>query len=139
MDSKYDGNILAVRMYTGEDLVESLAGAFENIAAPMGILVSAAGMIKNAKYGYFEGAGRYSYNSFDEPREIVSLTGNLVRSDSRTYRHLHVAVAGSDGIVNGGHLESALVHGTAEIFIVASRIEAKREKEEETGLEGLRL
>ena len=126
-------------MYTGEDLIDSLTRAFESVEEPMGIIASCVGMIKNATHGYFEGNGNYRYAGFDEPREIVSLTGNIMKSDNGVHTHLHVSVAGSDGIVTGGHLKDAKVHGTAELMLILSGISAKRVKEEETGLEGLKL
>ena len=139
MDKKLESNILAVRLYTGEDLVSSLLDAFKYTAKPIGIVLSGVGMMQNVKLGYFKGEGRYKEHIFDEPKEIVSLTGNVINDGERLYSHLHVSLADEDGRVTGGHLINAKVYGTGEIFINLSDIQAKRKKEEETGLEGLKL
>lgn len=139
MKQKLDSNILAVRLYEGEDIVSSLSSAFKSTGKPLGIVISGAGMLKDIRLGYFLGHGRYKENIFDRAREIVSLTGNLINASSKFFAHLHVSLADDDGRVVGGHLEEAKIHGTGEIFIYLTDIAVRREKEEETGLEGLKL
>ncbi|MFH1414949.1 MAG: PPC domain-containing DNA-binding protein [Elusimicrobiota bacterium] len=139
MDKQVKGNILAVRLYQDEDVVAALNEAFRSTGRSMGIVVSAAGMMKKIKLGYFIGEGKYKENYFEKEREIVSLTGNLICDENRYFNHLHVSIADEEGKVTGGHLKDAQVHGTGEIFIYVSDINATRVKEDETGLEGLKL
>ncbi|MBN2407504.1 MAG: DNA-binding protein [Elusimicrobia bacterium] len=139
MDIKEKGSILAVRLYTGEDTLGSLEKAMAASGKPLGLVVSAAGMMKEIKIGYFTGSGKYSETGYDRPMEIVSLTGNLINSAGKIFSHLHVSLADEKGGVSGGHLRSSKIHGTGEIFIYLSDIAADRRKEEETGLEGLKI
>lgn len=52
---------------------------------------------------------------------------------------MHVSLADDDGKVVGGHLIESKIRGTGEIFMYLCDIQAAREKEDETGLEGLKL
>jgi predicted DNA-binding protein with PD1-like motif len=55
-----------------------------------------------------------SFRSFDEPMEIVSLTGTL----SSEGLHVHISLAGPDGACFGGHLvHGCIVDTTAELVI----------------------
>ncbi len=139
MESKVKDNILAVRMYAGEDFLEGLSEAFKASSKNTGIVMSAAGMLKEVKIGYFMGGGEYRENILNLPREIVSLTGNLVNSKDGFFTHLHVSLADDDGKVAGGHLQRAVVHGTGEIFIYLLDMDITRKMEEETKLKGLKL
>ncbi|MEA3506130.1 MAG: PPC domain-containing DNA-binding protein [Elusimicrobiota bacterium] len=139
MDTRKENNILAVRLYSGEDVVESLKEAFKKASSPAGIMISAAGMMKEIKLGYFMGKGHYKENLMDNPHEIVSCTGNFIKGKEEIQMHLHVSLADDAGKVSGGHLQEAAVHGTGEYFILLSGMDIKREFEEDTGLKGLKL
>ncbi|MFC2061989.1 PPC domain-containing DNA-binding protein [Elusimicrobiota bacterium] len=139
MDKKLNKNILAVRLYTGEQVIPCLEKAMKSTGKPLGIVMSGAGMMKEVKLGYFIGKGKYKENAFMSPREIVSLSGNFVNTEKKVYTHLHVSLADDEGRVTGGHLKEALVHGTGEIFLYVSNMKLTRKKEKETSLEGLKL
>jgi predicted DNA-binding protein with PD1-like motif len=62
-------------------------------------------------------AKKYSGTEFSGNMEIVSLTGNVTRKDGEVYLHIHIALAREGGSVVGGHLNSARVSATAEIFV----------------------
>ncbi len=139
MDYKIEKNILAVRLYEGEYLVSGLEESFKKAGSNLGILLNAAGMMQDVKLGYFIGKGEYKENIFISPREIVSLTGNIINNDRGFYTHLHVSLADDDGKTCGGHVQEAKVHGTGEVFIYLSDMKVTRKMEEQTGLEGLKL
>ncbi len=139
MKFKTEKNILAVRLYGGEDFLHELERAFKCSGNRLGLLVSAAGMLKDIKLGYFMGGGEYKENIFSLPREIVSLSGNIINDGETCLSHLHLSVADDDGKVAGGHLHEATVHGTGEIFICLSDMQVSRELEENTKLRGLKL
>jgi len=139
MDYKINGSILAVRLYTGEDVIGSLNTAFKTSGKPLGIMLSAAGMMKEVKLGYFTGKGNYKSHYFEKPMEIVSFTGNIINNGEKIFTHLHVSLADGEGRVSGGHLQEAGVFGTGELFLYLSDMKNNRVKEEETGLEGLKL
>jgi predicted DNA-binding protein with PD1-like motif len=54
------------------------------------------------------------YRVFDEPMEIISLTGTL----SPDGPHIHISLSRGDGACVGGHVGAGcLVHTTAELVI----------------------
>jgi predicted DNA-binding protein with PD1-like motif len=139
MNYKISNDILAIRLYTGEDLIKSLTDALSSIGKPLAVVLSGVGMLKEVKLGYFKGKGRYKEETCMAPAEILSLTGNIINNGQKIFTHLHVSLADESSRVFGGHLMEARVHGTGEIFIQLSDMKADRKKEEETELEGLKL
>ncbi len=139
MDIRKENNILAVRLYSGEDVIESLKEAFKAASSPAGVMISAAGMMEDVKLGYFMGRGHYKENLINMPHEVVSCTGNFIKSGVEVEIHLHVSLADDAGKVSGGHLQKAVVHGTGEYFILLTGMDIKREFEKESGLKGLKL
>ncbi|MBP7561877.1 MAG: DNA-binding protein [Armatimonadetes bacterium] len=53
------------------------------------------------------------------PCEIVSLSGDLFPMSGEPVLHLHASLGTSSGVVVGGHLDSATVFSSVEIFMVA--------------------
>ena len=47
MNKTVSGNILAVRLYPGEDVTSSLNSAFKSTCMPLGIVLNAAGMMQD--------------------------------------------------------------------------------------------
>jgi predicted DNA-binding protein with PD1-like motif len=71
---------------------------------------------------------------FNRLFEIVSAEGTI----SRDGIHVHVALADTDGAVYGGHLlEGCIVHTTAEIGIIKSKMIFKRIYDPKTGYKEL--
>ena len=65
--------------------------------------------------------------------EIASLAGNVTLMNGEVYLHLHATIGGQDNIAYSGHLNSAVISVTCEIFIDAYDGKVDREKNEETG------
>ena len=65
---------------------------------------------------------------------MTSLLGNATEKDGQTYLHFHAAFAKEDGSVVGGHLNEAVVSGTAEIFIRTAPGTIGRKVDPVTGL-----
>lgn len=58
------------------------------------------------------------FKSWDEPLEIVSLTGTFaVRKGDDIKFHLHLSVSDATGSVYGGHFVSGTVHTTVELVL----------------------
>jgi len=141
MFAKMEKDVLAIRLHTGEELVESLQSACAKAKLTSGVILSGVGMIDDVTLGYFRGKGEgYNQHHYLHPVELVSLSGNVAPGEGgKKIFHLHAAVADEDGHVSGGHLHSARVKVTCEIFIRKLPFELKRKIEDETGLAGLYL
>ena len=66
--------------------------------------------------------------------EVASLTGNVARVDGEPFAHLHAVVAGRDLVARGGHLVSARVGATFEMFVRDLGDDIVREYHEDIGL-----
>jgi hypothetical protein len=138
MKAKIKNNLIFIRLFPGERIYENLERVCQEYKVRTGVILSGIGQVKNIKLGYFKEKGDYSPQKFSEAHELLSLSGNIV-NDNKIKFHLHSVLGDKDKKVIGGHLIEAEVSITAEIVILKSDINVKRQKEKETGLEGLVL
>lgn len=128
------GEILALRLERGEEIVQSVLGAAHAHGVRAGF-VGGIGAVSGAVIGFFDPETRaYKEITFSEPMEILQLSGNLAQKDGEPYAHLHVALASELGQAFGGHLVSATVSVTAEIFVQVLHTTFTRTFSEEVGL-----
>ena len=119
---------------TGDEVMEgllSLAREKDLSAAHF----SGIGAFRNVELGYFDSEKR-EYLTFviDQQVEVLSLIGNIARHEGQPKIHAHVVVGFADGTTRGGHLISARVRPTLEVFLVESPGELHRKKDAVTGL-----
>ena len=65
---------------------------------------------------------------------MISLNGNITRKDGCPYLHLHIALSDENYNLYGGHLNSAVISITAEIYINILNGEINRRVNPETSL-----
>lgn len=98
------GRVFAARLPKGADLLAALT----ELCAVQGVNhgeVTAIGALTEARLGYYnQERRRYEIITVAAHCEIVSLVGNISLKDGRPFVHAHLAVAGADGRVSGGHL-----------------------------------
>ena len=76
----------------------------------------------------------YQHIPINEQTEVMSLVGNIVLYEGEPKLHAHVVVGKRDGTAHGGHLISARVRPTLEIWLTASPQIIERKMNEEVGL-----
>ena len=134
MQYKKFENKLVLRLDPGEEIFSSV----EKVCKGEGILlgsVSGIGAISSLIAGVYDVQKKeYIQNSFEGAFEIVSLAGNITTKNGNTYVHLHISVGDDKGRVFGGHLNSAVISATAEIFIDIIDGKVEREVSKQTGL-----
>ncbi len=134
MKAKLLGDTYAVRLDKGEEIFSSLLRFCEENEIRVGI-VNGIGTADDTVMGVYDLENkafcpeRYTYFM-----EISALSGNVSTMNGKTYLHLHITAAGKDGVTRAGHLQSATVGATAEIFIRKLDGELSRVYDEETGL-----
>ena len=102
---------LPLRLRPGQDLRASLERLSRVRRLRAGIVLSAVGSLEDPCIRF---AGAQRAVSLAGRFEIVALSGTLSRSGA----HLHVALAGADGQVVGGHVANGCrVYTTAEIVV----------------------
>jgi predicted DNA-binding protein with PD1-like motif len=126
--------VVPLRLQPGDDLrlaLEAWMGAQQELA---GCVISAVGSLSLAQLRL---AGAAEATAIHGELEILSLSGTL----SPDGAHLHIAIAGSKGVVIGGHLcAGSLVRTTAELVIgLLPEFQFRRELDPATGYAELRI
>lgn len=103
--------VVPLRLQPGDDLRRELETWMRQQREQAGCLITAVGSLSVAQLRL---AGASEATVIQGDLEIISLSGTL----SADGAHLHIAVAGSQGGVIGGHLGAgSLVRTTAELVI----------------------
>jgi hypothetical protein len=138
MKATKDKDTYLVVLDKGEEIIATLTSfaAREKIegAAVLGI-----GGVTDVTLGFFDRVKKeYLKKTLTGFYELASLVGNISMLGSKQFCHLHAVVSGADMASSSGHLFSATVSLTAEIFIrPLTKIE--REFSPEIGLNLIRL
>ena len=86
----------------GEDVFQSLETVARTHGIDSGAVLWGIGMLRDFEIGYFGPQG-YEKKAYGERHELLAFHGSItMRADPKF--HLHVAVAGPDHRVIGGHL-----------------------------------
>jgi len=117
MNWSEDRGSFILRLATGEQVMTSIL-AFAAERGIEGAEVRAIGAVDKASVGYFlREEKRYDVKEFDGNMEVVSLLGNLARTDAGMFVHAHIALGRPDFSLVGGHLVEATVSVTMEVFL----------------------
>lgn len=101
---------------------------------------TAIGAFRRATLGYFDLARKdYRKIPIDEQVEVLTLAGDIARTDGEPRVHAHVVVGKADGTAHGGHLLEAHVRPTLEVMLIESPAHLARVHDEATGLALLRV
>jgi uncharacterized protein len=111
-----DGSRTMLRLDDGEDVFAQFTEFAQRRSIRAAAIVSGIGMFKAATFGYWDGKA-YQPRSIEAPHELVALHGSLAEVDGAPSVHLHVALAGPDHVIVGGHLMRATVGILNEILI----------------------
>lgn len=117
MHYQQNGDTYTVRLSIGEDIVTSLAQLCEkeNILFAE---VNGIGAVSSAVVGLYSLKDKKYYQTeLEGPLEMVSLLGSVTEKDGKPYLHLHASFSDSECRCFGGHLNSAVIGVTGEIFV----------------------
>lgn len=127
----------SVRLDLGQPLFTSL----EQIASEYGWksgFIWGLGALKNCELGFYHLHQKtYDRKMFKDEAELLALTGNLAMLDGKPFFHMHVVLGGADFKCFGGHLFSADVAVTCELFFSEQNIPAQRVQNDVIGLKHL--
>lgn len=139
MRYKRIANRIIIRIDRGEEIINSIKRVCteNNVKAGM---ISGIGATDRAEIGIFDPQNKiYKTEIVTGNHEITSLLGNVSTMNGEPYLHLHINLSNGEFKVIGGHLNSAFVSGTLEAIIEVLDEEINRERDEEIGLNLLKL
>ncbi len=131
---KLTGKTYAVRLEVGDEILASLTELCvkENIRYAQ---VSGIGAVKSATVGLYNVAEKKYYSkTFEQPMEMLSLTGSVTDKNGEVYLHLHACFSDEECHAIGGHLNSAVIGATGEILVNMLDGSLGRRVNPETGL-----
>ena len=107
-----------LRLDHGEEIVASLTRLVEEEGIQLAS-VSALGAANDVTIGIFNTVEKQYYSHrYQEDYEISALVGNVTRKDGAPYLHLHITIGNPvTGEVHAGHLSSATISATLELFL----------------------
>ena len=139
MQSKRITDGFVVKLNKGEQLVDSLIKFARQEKVDSGS-VAGIGAVTNVTLGYFDREQKkYLEKKFEEVYELVSLVGSIATINYQPILHLHIIISDRNYKVYAGHLFSAEVAVTAEIFVRAYPEPLLRKKDPQFGLNLLDL
>ncbi len=118
----------------GDDVIEALT-RFARTTGVGAAHITGIGAVSQAEVGHYSVVSKaYSWRTFTQPLEILSLAGNVALKDGETLVHAHVVAGADDMTVVGGHLKRAVVSATCEIVLHGFEGEIRRMYDDRTGL-----
>jgi len=139
MHSKEKNNTIFIRLFPDEDLYSKLREVSKIHKIKNAVVISGIGQLKKFKLGFFKEKGNYNIEKFDNPHELLSLTGNICKQNGDYELHLHAVLGNGKKNAIGGHLMEGKVEVTNEIILLKTYFDISRKLEEKTGLKGLFL
>ena len=109
---------LFVRLDPGEEIHSTLQKLADEVGFNAAAITSGIGRTRKNLYGYMDEQGVYQRRPLDNPSELVSLSGNIARTqDGKAFTHIHSCWSDDDNNVHAGHMFESIVHVVAEIHI----------------------
>ena len=124
-----------LRLDPGEEIVASLTRMVEQEQVQLGS-VTAIGAANDVTIGIFSTQEKqYHARRCQGDYEISALVGNVTRKEGEPYLHLHITIGNPvTGEVHAGHLTSATISATLELFLQVWDGQVGREFSDQVGL-----
>ena len=124
-----------LRLDPGEEIVASLTRLVEQENVQLGT-VSALGAAGDVTIGIFNTKEKQYYSQrYQGDYEISALVGNVTRKEGEPYLHLHITIGNPvTREVHAGHLSSAVISATLELFLQVWDGQVGRKFSDQVGL-----
>ena len=127
-------NFYIVRLQKGEEVFEALT-VFAKKEGITVASISGIGAVTDATLSCYNMETKaYEKQLLSDDYEVLSLLGNLSMKDDEPFPHIHVVLGKRDLSTIGGHLHSATVSVTLELFVQKVDLNVSRVIDEETEL-----
>ena len=109
---------LLVSLDPGEEIHSTLQQLADDVGFNAAAITSGIGRTRNNIYGYMNNDGIYIKRELENPSELVSLSGNIARTqDGKAFTHIHCCWSDDDNNVHAGHMFSSTIAVVAEIHL----------------------
>ena len=118
MEHTRSGCDILGRLDPGEEIHTALKKLADDLGFDAAAITSGIGRTRDNSYGYMNEEGVYQRRPLKPPSELVSLSGNIARTQQgEAFTHIHCCWSDDENNVHAGHLFEATVHVVAEIHI----------------------
>lgn len=139
MEYKKIKNSWVIVLEKGEKIVEKLVEFVKAEDIKSGHL-NAIGAVSSVKLAHYNlEKKRYSTKQIDQPLEVISLIGTVTMKGNESIIHCHIVVGTNEMSVYGGHLKEATVAATCEIIFNEFEEAINKERDENIGLNLIRI
>lgn len=128
-------NAMIAVLDRGEELHDQLSDLTQNEGLEAAWLSGLGGAMKVTLGFYNIETKAYQWQEFNEPLEIVSLTGNLSLKNGKPFWHIHGVFSGANYQAISGHVKELVIGLTGELYITPLDAGLVRSLNETTGLE----
>ncbi len=114
-----------IRIDKGGDVVKSIT-EFCNNEGIQNAYFTGIGAVDVLKCGYYNlEEKKYYFTDYNEPLEVVSLTGNVMLKEGVPFVHVHGVFTDTQNKAFGGHIVEMRVHVVLEVMLtpLSSKIE----------------
>ena len=130
---------LVVVLEAGDEIISSLESLVKKEAVQSGSFIG-IGAVKDIKLGFYDVENKqYLDEFFKGYYELVSMMGNITYFEAKPVIHCHAVIGDKEHKLHGGHLYTATVTATTEIFIRASHDRIERKYDDKIGLNLIKL
>ncbi len=139
MKHTHIGDRILVKLDRGEEVLGALTSLCQDHAITCASL-SGIGAVRDAELGYYD-LESLSYLTGTIPGicELVSLNGNVALVEGKPFVHAHASLGDRDLGLKGGHLVTATVAVTVEVFLEVGSARLERTFDPEVKLKLLDL
>ena len=103
MEWTISGEDLFVRIDPGEEIHASLQALADQIGIDAAAITSGIGRTRENTYGFMNAEGVYITKSLNSPGELISLSGNISRTeDEKPFTHIHCCWSVRQNIIGPG-------------------------------------
>ena len=118
MEHTRSGSDILVRLDPGEEIHAALKELADDLGFDAAAITSGIGRTRDNQYGYMNEEGVYQRRFLNQPAELVSLSGNIARTEQgEPFTHIHCCWSDDENDVHAGHLFESTVHVVAEIHV----------------------
>lgn len=137
-EKKYEykkfGNIYVVKLLKDSEIISTLTEFCEETKITAGT-IQGIGAINLLTLGCFDlETQKYKEKTYRGSMELTNLVGNISVQDYKTYLHCHIMASDSSYNSFGGHLISATISLTGEIFVTVLDGKINRNYDSRIGL-----
>ncbi|MBS4535052.1 DNA-binding protein [Clostridium sp. D2Q-14] len=139
MEYKKFGSKYVIRLDRGEEIVESIKRFIQETNVKLAN-VTGIGAADKVTIGLYDvNKRKYISNDYEGEYEITALIGNISSIENEPYLHLHITIGDEKNRAFGGHLNSASISATCEIFVDVYEGELDRIHDDNIGLNILKF